>query len=139
MATRKNTNYSYNLQKEQTNMNTTLYQRLGGSAGIAKLVDDVMAAHMTNPLVKSRFENIKDLDRAKKMAREFFCAGSGGPEAYTGKDMLAAHKGMNISEQEYLATMDDIVGAMETNGLSDDTKKDVIAILYSLKGNIIRV
>ncbi|MGB7540802.1 MAG: group 1 truncated hemoglobin [Burkholderiales bacterium] len=120
-------------------MTTTLYERLGGANGIARLVDDVMAAHMANPIVKTRFENIKDLDRAKKMAREFFGAGSGGPEAYTGKDMLAAHKGMNISEQEYLAATDDIVGAMGKQGLSEDTKKDVIAILYSLKGNIIRV
>jgi hemoglobin len=98
-----------------------------------------MAAHLVNPIVKPRFENIKDLDRAKKMAREFFSAGSGGSEAYTGKDMLAAHKGINISEQEYLAATDDIVGAMEKNGLSEDAKKDVIAILYSLKGSIIRV
>jgi len=129
----------YKPLKECNNMNTTLYQRLGGAAGIAKLVDDVMAAHLANPLVKNRFENIQDLDRAKKMAREFFCAGSGGPETYTGKDMLAAHKGMNISEQEYLSAMDDIVGAMGKNGLGDDVKNDVIAILYSLKGNIIRV
>jgi hemoglobin len=120
-------------------MSTTLYQRLGGANGIAGLVDDVMAAHLANPVVKTRFENIKDLDRAKKMAREFFSAGSGGPEAYTGKDMLAAHKGMNISEQEYMAAMDDIVGAMEKHKLSEDTKKDVIGILYSLKGSIIRV
>ena len=120
-------------------MTTPLYQRLGGATGITRLVDDVMAAHLTNPVVKTRFESIKDLDRARKMAREFFCAGAGGPETYTGKDMLAAHKGMNISEQEYLAVMDDIVGAMEKHGMSEDTKKDVIAILYSLKGQIIRV
>ena len=120
-------------------MSTTLYERLGSANGIARLVDDVMAAHLVNPIVKTRFESIKDLDRAKKMAREFFCAGSGGPETYTGKDMLAAHKGMNISEQEYLAVTDDIVGAMEKHGLSEDTKKDVIAILYSLKDSIIRV
>jgi len=98
-----------------------------------------MAAHLSNPIVMPRFANIKDLDRAKKMAKEFFCAGAGGPETYTGKDMLTAHKGMNISEQEYLAVTDDIVGAMEKHKLSDDTKKDVIAILYSLKGQIIRV
>ena len=120
-------------------MTTTLYQRLGGAPGIAALVDDVIAAHLVNPVVKTRFENIKDLDHAKKMAREFFCVGSGGPETYTGKDMLAAHKGMNISEQEFLAVTDDIVGAMGKQGLSDDTKKDVIAILYSLKNQIIRV
>jgi len=120
-------------------MTTTLYQRLGGAEGMARLVDDVVAAHLLNPIVKTRFENVKDLDHLKQMAREFFSAGSGGPVSYTGKDMLAAHKGMNISEQEYLAVMDDIVGAMNKNGLGEDAKKDVIAILYSLKGEIIRV
>jgi hemoglobin len=120
-------------------MTATLYERLGGAQGIAGLVDDVIDAHLVNPVVKTRFENIKDLDHARKMAREFFCAGAGGPEPYTGRDMLAAHKGMNISEQEYLAVTDDIVGAMEKNGISEDAKKDVIAILYSLKGSIIRV
>lgn len=118
---------------------TTLYQRLGEAEGMARLVDDVMDAHLRNPLVKTRFENIKDMEHAKQMAREFFSAGSGGPETYTGKDMLAAHKGMNISEQEYLAVMDDIVGAMNKNGIDEEAKKDVLAILYSLKGEIIRV
>jgi hemoglobin len=120
-------------------MAPTLYQRLGGADGIARLVDDVMAAHLGNPLVKTRFEKIKDLEHAKRMAREFFGAGSGGPEPYTGKDMVAAHQGMNISEQEYLAAMDDIVNAMNKHKLDEGTKNDVIAILYSLKGNIIRV
>lgn len=120
-------------------MTGTLYQRLGGADGIAHLVDDVIAAHLDNPVVKPRFENIQDMEYAKQMAREFFCAGSGGPETYTGKDMRTAHKGMNISEQEYLAVMDDIVLAMDKHKLDEETKNDVIAILYSLKGNIIRV
>lgn len=120
-------------------MTTTLYQRLGEADGIARLVDDVIAAHLENPLVKTRFQNIKDMERTKRMAREFFCAGAGGPQPYTGKDMLAAHRGMNISEQEYLAVTDDIVGAMNKHKLDEGTKNEVIAILYSLKGNIIRV
>lgn len=120
-------------------MTTPLYQRLGGAEGMARLVDDVVAAHLANPVVKTRFENVKDLDHLKRMALEFFSAGAGGPVAYTGKSMPAAHRGMNISEQEYLAVMDDIVGAMEKNGVDEEAKKDVIAILYSLKGEIIRV
>lgn len=120
-------------------MTTSLYQRLGGAGGIARLVDDIIAAHLNNPVVKTRFENIKDLDHAREMARQFFSAGSGGPDAYTGRDMRTAHRGMNISEQEYLAAMDDIVGALDRHGLGEDTRKDVIAILYSLKGQIIRV
>jgi hemoglobin len=118
---------------------TTLYQRLGGADGISRIVEDLMTAHLANPLIKTRFEKIEDIEHAKKMGREFFCAGAGGPEPYTGKDMTAAHKGMNISEQEYIATMDDIVGALNKQKLDEGTKNDVIAILYSLKDNIIRV
>ena len=120
-------------------MATTLYERLGGAEGIARLVDDAVDAHLNNPKVKTRFENTKDIEHAKKMSREFFSAGAGGPETYTGRDMLTTHKGMNISEQEYVAVMDDILGAMDKNKLGADEKKDVLAILYSLKGDIIRV
>lgn len=120
-------------------MNISLYERLGGAQGISNIVDDVIAAHLNNPVVSTRFQNVEDLEHAKKMAREFFAAGSGGPEKYTGKDMRTAHRGMNISEQEYLAVMDDIMGALEKNKIDETTRKDVLAILYSLKGEIIRV
>lgn len=120
-------------------MSDSLYARLGRVEGITRIVDDVMAAHLANPAVKTRFEAIEDLSRAKRLAVEFFCAGSGGPEPYTGRDMLATHRGMNISEQEYLAVMDDIVVALGKNGVDDQSRNDVIAILYSLKDQIIRV
>jgi hemoglobin len=120
-------------------MSESLYQRLGGSSGITNIVEDVMTAHLSNPLVSPRFRNIKDLDHAKRLAVEFFCAGTGGPQPYTGKDMRLAHKGMNISEQEYVSVMDDILAALAKNGVRDDTKNEVVAILYALKGDIIRM
>ena len=120
-------------------MSASLYDRLGGAAGISAIVDDVIANHLVNPAVQTRFMAVKDKEHLKKMAREFFGAGSGGPEPYTGRDMLTTHRGMNISEQEYLAVMDDIMAALDKNRIDDVTKKDVLAILYSLKGEIIRV
>jgi hemoglobin len=120
-------------------MSASLFDRLGGAAGISNIVDDIVANHLVNPTVQTRFLNAKDLDHLKKMAREFFGMGSGGPVTYTGLDMRAAHKGMNISEQEYLAVMDDVMAALGKNGIDDTTQKDVLAILYSLKGEIIRV
>ena len=53
--------------------------------------------------------------------------------------MLTTHKGMNVSEQEFIAVVDDIMWALDKHEMSDETKKDVLAILYSLKGEIIRV
>lgn len=94
---------------------------------------------LITPFVKARFVNTEDIEHAKRMSVEFFCAGSGGPEAYSGRDMLTTHKGMNISEQEFIAVVDDILGAMDKNQLDDDVKKDVLSILYSLKSEIIRV
>ncbi|XZG70182.1 group I truncated hemoglobin [Chitinibacteraceae bacterium HSL-7] len=94
-------------------MSTSLYQRLGERSGIARIVDDVVAFHLANPVIKTRFEHAKDLENLKQKACEFFCAGSGGPETYSGKEMRAAHLGMNITEQEYLAVMDDVAAALD--------------------------
>lgn len=120
-------------------MSKSLYDRLGGRDGITRLVDDIMAAHLANPLIKTRFEGIADMARARTVTIEFFCAGAGGPEAYTGRDMRAAHRGMNISEQEYLAATDDVMGALDRNQVDEQSRKDILAILYGLKGEILRV
>lgn len=120
-------------------MADSLYERLGAKEGITGIVEDVMDAHLKNPIIKTRYEAIEDIDHATKMAIEFFATGSGGPDPYTGRDMLTTHKGMNISEQEFIAVVDDIMWALDKHGMTDDTKKDVLAILYSLKGEIIRV
>ena len=122
-----------------TNTQRSLYERLGQKDGITRIVDDVMANHLSNAVVRTRFANIKDLDHARRMAAEFFCAGCGGPETYTGRDMLATHRGMNISEQEYIAVMDDILDALDKQGIDQSTQNEVVAILYSLKNEIIRV
>lgn len=121
-------------------MTTSLFDRLGGTAGIDKIVDTATAAHLANPTIKTRFLNARDIDRAKRMAKEFFAHGaSGGAFPYSGKDMVEAHKGMNINEQEYLAATDDILDALAKHDIAEDTRNDVLGILYSLKGMIIRV
>ena len=118
-------------------MATTLYERLGRADGIRRLVDDVMAAHLSNPVIRARFEAIEDIDRAKEMAWAFFCAGSGGDETYAGREMREAHQGMNISDEEYRAACEDILGALEKNGLSATCQGDVNAILDQLKPEIV--
>ncbi len=120
-------------------MAKTLHERLGNTKGIARLVDDAVNARLANPIIKTRFENNKDIEHARKMSVAFFCAGSGGPESYPGRDLITTHKAMNISDQEFIAVVDDILGAMDKNNLGEAEKKDVLAILYSLKGQVIHV
>ncbi len=121
-------------------MTTTLFEQLGGREGISLIVDDTVAAHMENPAIKARFLPFKDqpaLEIIKNHTIDFFSMGSGGPANYSGKDMLTAHTGMNISSDEYMHVMDDIILALDKNEISEDAKKEVLAILWSLKGMII--
>ncbi len=117
-----------------------LYDRLGGIEGITAIVDTIVEHHMTNPAVKARFLPLKDnpdhFAEVRQHLINFLAAGSGGPEQYTGKDMLASHKGMNISQGEYMHVIDDIMKALAKNNIDENTQKDVLAITYSLKGEI---
>lgn len=120
-------------------MAANLYERLGGEERITRLAKDVVEAHYKNPLIKARFEQIENRGKFEQNVADFFCAGSGGPQPYKGKEVLAAHRHMNISEQELVAAIDDIMGAMTKNGYEQAEKNDVLAILYSLKGDVVRV
>jgi hemoglobin len=119
-------------------MTSSLYQRLGQAEGIAAIVDDALDRHAVNPMLAPRFSG-KDLTHAKRVGTQFFCMGAGGPQRYEGRDLRAAHAGMNISEQELIATIDDFVAAMRDQGIGDAEVNEVVAILYSLKGEVLRI
>jgi hemoglobin len=124
-------------------MAESLYQRLGGSSGIDALVADIVALHMENPVIRARFrpylETPEKLEITKKHLCAFLEAGSGGAAKYTGRTMQDTHRGMNISEAEYMAALDDILAALRKGGIDDQTQKDVLAIAYSLKGEILHL
>ncbi len=119
-------------------MAASLFERLGGEDGIQRLVTDIVDNHYRNPLIRTRFERVKDRAALERHSVEFLCAGSGGPQAYTGRDLLSVHQGMNVSEQELIAAIDDIVAAMTKNQLDASVQNEVVAILYSLKGDVLR-
>ena len=122
-------------------MSNSLFERLGGRNGISNIVDDTVENHMNNTNVNARFLPFKDkpeqLAMIKNHTVDFFQAGSGGPNNYSGKNMVTAHTGMNISPAEYMHVVDDIFMALDKNAIDEDTKKDVLSILWSLKGMII--
>ena len=120
----------------------SLFERLGGSSGIERLVDEVLNRHFENPVIKARFrpylEQPKRVEELKAHVARFFEMGSGGPQRYRGRDMKTAHKGMNISPAEYVATIDDILEGLVNLGIDEQSRKDVLAIAWSLKGDIIQ-
>jgi len=89
--------------------------------------------------VSQRYGQIKDMDRVERNVIDFFCAGTGGPQTYAGKDMLNTHRGMNVSEQEFVAVIDDALSALETCGVAAPVRSEVLSVLWSMKGEVVRV
>ena len=121
----------------------TLYERLGGSAGIRRIVDGMVDKHLENPAIKPRFTPYIDQPERVEKIKQHYCTlfeeHSNGPGAYDGRSMVETHRGMNIDETEYMAAMDDILETMNSLGYSEDMRNEIAAILYSLKDGIIRV
>jgi hemoglobin len=128
-------------EKSNRDDQTSLFERLGGTGGITMIVDDVIEAHMNNPAIKARFIPYKEQPERMAVIRkhtiDFFSAGSGGPVTYTGRDMPATHRGMNISPDEYMYVVDDILLVLKKYKIDEESQKDVLAILWSLKDMII--
>ena len=116
----------------------SLYERLGAEEGIRKFATALFDYHAANPAIKSRYAD-SDRDNVIRLVTEFVCAGTGGPQEYTGKDMLAAHHGMNISEAEYIAVMDDILAALNDCNIGQREQEEFLMIAYSVRGDILHV
>lgn len=119
-------------------MSGSLYERLGGAEGIFRIASDTVDNHLKNPLIAPRFARA-DLMTVKKTVADFFITGSGGPQVYKGKDMISAHRGMNISDNEFMAAVDDVMAALTASGVGDREKGEVLYIFYSLRPQVVRI
>lgn len=119
-------------------MTQSLYERLGGTEGIKNIANDVVDCHLKNPAIATRFK-AADPDKLKNGAATFFITGTGGPNVYEGGDMVATHKHMNISHEEFMAVCDDALSALQMNGIGQREQEEVLFIFYSMRNEVIGV
>ena len=113
----------------------SLYERLGAEAGIEKIVADTVALHLENEAIAHYFADV-DLDNLKMHVAAFFAAGTGGPANYTGRDMTSTHADMNMSNEDFDQAVADVLKAVRSNGVDEESTQEVAAILESLRGAV---
>ena len=119
-------------------MTQSLYERLGATPGITRLAGDLVDQHLSNERIATRFA-ASDVPRMKHAAATFFIGATGGPQTYEGKDLLTAHKGMNISPAEFMAVLDDALAAMDKNHVGLAEQQAVLFAFYSMRSQIVQV
>lgn len=125
-------------KRKELKMSASLFERLGGNEGITAIANDVIDNHLANTTIATRFAE-SDVPGLKHAAATFFISGTGGENVYEGKDMLATHKGMNISALEFMAVLDDALAALEKNNIGQREQEEVLFVLYSMRSDIVLV
>lgn len=116
----------------------SLYERIGGEDNIRKIAATLFDTHAKNPVISTRYVD-SDREQVIQLVFEFLCSATGGPQEYTGRDMLTVHRGMNISEQEFMAVLDDILIALQAHGVGQREQEELLLANYNLRNDIVRV
>jgi hemoglobin len=113
-----------------------LFDDLGGTEGVARIVDGAVPMFIVDPRVRDDFDNINP-DRLRTRLKSFLCQVSDGPCRYTGREMHAAHQGLELNQAKFNAVAEDLQRAMEQAGVGYWTQNRLLARLASLQRQIV--
>ena len=113
-----------------------LYDRLGGKPAITAVVDDFIGNVAADARINKRFADA-NIPQLKTMLVDQICQATGGPCTYKGQTMLAAHKGMKITDAEFNALVEDLVKSLDKFKVGAQEKNELLSALGGMKGDIV--
>lgn len=117
-------------------MAPSLFEQLGGSSSIEAVVADFYARIIADDALKGIFADI-DMDQLRRHQARFIGYALGGPNQFTGRNMQRAHRGVGITEAQFVA----VAGHLDASLASFDVPRhlidQVIAHLASLKDDVV--
>jgi hemoglobin len=116
----------------------SLYERLGGLEAITAVVDSLVERCAGDDRINQKFER-SDVPRLKKMLVDQVCEATGGPCAYTGRDMRETHDGMGVTAGEFDALVDDLVTTLDEFDVPKPEQDELLGLLGPMRGDIVEV
>ena len=115
----------------------SLYDDLGGKAGVARLVDKLVEKYRADGRINELF-NGTDFPYFTERLNEYICVVAEGGCEYKGLSMVEAHSGMDIKEREFNYFVEDGQAAMTEVGISIGVQNRLLKVLARDHGNVIR-
>ena len=120
----------------------SLYDRLGGLYNIAVVVNDFIDRVMgdprlnANPRVDEAHHRVSP-QGFKYYVTEMLCWAAGGPQTYSGRTMGDSHRHLMITDEEWVAFMDDLQQSLDRFEVPQPEQDEVKAIVESTKEAIV--
>ena len=119
-------------------METTLYEQIGGADSITRLVDVFYSRVLADAELKRFFHNV-EMAKLRRMQVELFSAALGGPQRYSGRPLIQAHRRLQIGLQDYQRFTRHLFDTLDDAGfgLSEQERYEVIGRLNVLTNDVL--
>lgn len=114
----------------------SLYDRLGGRAALGAVVGELWTVVAADARISRHFANTRPDAFAGQLV-DFLCQASGGPCQYKGKDMHAAHTGMQLTDGDFNALAEDTALVLDRFKVPAREKGEVMNMLGGLRPAVV--
>ena len=115
---------------------TPVFEQFGGKAGLVALMNDFMDNLMADPRTRPFFDEA-DREHIKAELVDQFCVILDGPCTYTGKNMVQAHRGLDIHRSQFNALVEDLQNAMDKHGIPFRAQNKLLAKLAPMHHQVV--
>jgi len=119
----------------------TLYEKYGGHATVVVVVDAFVARVAADARINAFFADAAAdsvrLAHFKARLVEQVAGWMGGPEVYTGRDMVSAHRFMGVDDRAFDALVQDLVLTLRAAGVEEADIAVLAPRVLALRGDIV--
>lgn len=123
----------------------TLWDRLGGEAGVTRIVDDLFERALAQPQLNFRRQGMEkewdptaeNVKQVKRRMVEFISSITGGPLKYRGPDMKTLHTGMKITDEEFKLIAAEVKVTLDKLKVPAKEQEELFKIIAGAKGDIV--
>ena len=114
------------------------YHAVGGGPAIAAVVDRFYGLVLDDDRLRGYFDEV-EMARLKRHQVALVSQVMGGPVAYSGRDLRAAHEGMRISREDFGAVAGHLVTALTEAGVERPIIDRTVAAVAGTEPDIVEV
>jgi len=134
---------------------TSLYERLGGEAGVQLIVSDFVERVLVDPRANWKRSGVRrgsffglggtsiawegtpeQIERLKHHLAQFIAVASGGPPTYEGRSLSEVHKGMKITNAEFDAAIGALKVSLDKLEIGLTEQKELLALFESTRPQV---
>jgi truncated hemoglobin YjbI len=116
---------------------TSLYERLGGSAAIDAATELFYRKVLGDPLLAAYFDDV-DMDRQIAKQAAFLTMALGGPNGYTGRDLRTSHAALEGIRDEHVdRVLEHLAQTLRELGVSEADIAAAGAVADSVRDDVL--